>query len=104
MEMQLQLSGTGKNHRELAINIIQHLKQGRTRKTDPQVKPEHTTTIQNRPKASKSLQNHQEPYKYCHNHAKVATTILTLQDSSKTGHNQLAGSKSKQNLNNQLTD
>ena len=52
MEMQLQLSGTGNNHRELAINIMQHLKQDRTRKTDPQVKPEHTTTVHNRPKAS----------------------------------------------------
>ena len=52
MQMRLKLYGTGNNHRELAITIIQHLKQGKTRKTDPQVKAEHTTTIQNRPKAS----------------------------------------------------
>ena len=104
MQMQLKLPGTDNNHLGLAIKIMQHLKQSRTRKTNPQVKPEHTTTVQNRQKASNTLQNHQEPYKNCNNHAKVATTILTWQDSSGNGHNQLAGSKSKQNSNNQLTD
>ena len=104
MQMRLQLYGTGNNHRELAITIIQHLKQGKTRKTDPQVKAKHTTTIQNRPKASNTLQNHQEPYKNYNNHAKIATPILTWQESSGNGHNQLLGSKSKQNSNNQLTD
>ena len=52
MQMQLQLSGTGNNLLELAIIIMQNLKQRRTRKTMPQVKPEHTTTAQNRPDAS----------------------------------------------------
>ena len=31
MQMQLQLSGTGNNHQELAITIMHHLNQGRTR-------------------------------------------------------------------------
>ena len=93
MQMRLQLYGTGNNHRELAITIIQHLKQSKTRKTDPQVKAEHTTTIHNRPKASNTLQNHQEPYKNYNNHAKIATPILTWQESSGNGHNQLTGSK-----------
>ena len=31
MQMQLELSGTGNNHLELAINIMQHLKQSKTR-------------------------------------------------------------------------
>ena len=35
---------------------------------------------------------------------KVATPILTWQESSGNGHNQLPGSKSKQNSNNILTD
>ena len=93
MQMQLKLSGSGNHHLELALTIIQHLKQGKTRKTDPQVKTEHTTTIQNRPKASNTLQNHQEPYKNYNNHAKIATPILTWQESSGNGHNQLPGSK-----------
>ena len=93
MQMRLQLYGTGKNHRELAITIIQHLKQGKTRKTDPQVKAEHTTTIQSRPKTSNTLHNHQEPYKNYNNHAKIATPTLTWQESSGNGHNQLPGSK-----------
>ena len=80
MQMQLKLSGTGNNHLGLAITIMEHLNQSRTRKINPQVKPEHTTTVQNRQKASNTLQNLQEPYKNCHNHAKVATTILTWQD------------------------
>ena len=45
MQMQLQLSGNGNNHLELAITIMQHLKQSRTRNTNPQVKPEHTTIV-----------------------------------------------------------
>ena len=104
MKMQLQLSGIANNNLELAITIMHHLKQSTTRKTDPQVRPEHTTTVQNRQKASNTLQNQLGPYKYCHNHAKVATTIVTWQDSSTTGHNQLAGSKSKENTTTQLTD
>ena len=104
MQIQLKLSGTGNNHLGLAITIMEHLNQSRTRKNNPQVKPEHTTTVQNRQKASNTSQNLQEPYKNCNNHGKVATPILTWQDSSTTGHNQLAGSKSKQNSNNQLTD
>ena len=32
MQMQLQLTGTGNNHLELAITIMHHLNQGRTRK------------------------------------------------------------------------
>ena len=93
MQMQLKLSGSGNNHLEVAITIMQHLKQIRTRKTNPQVKPEHTTTIQNRPKASNTLQNLQEPYNNYNNHAKIATPILTWQESSGNGHNQLPGSK-----------
>ena len=58
MLMQLKLSASGKNHLEVAITIMQHLKQIRTRKTNPQVKPEHTTTVQNRQKASNTFQNH----------------------------------------------
>ena len=93
MQIQLKLSGTGNYHQGLAITIMEHLNQSRTRKINPQVKPEHTTTVQNRQKASNTSQNLQEPYKNCNNHAKVATRILTWQDSSTTGHNQLAGSK-----------
>ena len=77
MQMQLKLSVLGNNHLELAITIMQHRKQIRTRKTNPQDKPEHTTTVQSRPKASNTLKNHQEPYKNCNNHAKVASPILT---------------------------
>ena len=93
MQMQLKLSGSGNNHLKVAITIMEHLNQSRTRKINPQVKPEHTTTVQNRQKASNTSQNLQEPCKNCKNHAKVATPILTWQDSSTTGHNQLAGSK-----------
>ena len=91
--MQIQLKLSGNNHLGLAITIMEHLNQSRTRKINPQVKPEHTTTVQNRQKASNTSQNLQEPYKNCNNHAKVATPILTWQYSSTTGHNQLAGSK-----------
>ena len=52
MQIQLKLSGTGNHHLELALSIMQHLRQSRTRKINPQVKPEHTTTVQNRKKAS----------------------------------------------------
>ena len=52
MQMQLQLSGTDNNNLELAITIMHHLKESRNRKTNPQLKPEHTTTVQNKPKAS----------------------------------------------------
>ena len=72
---------------------MQHLKQSITRKTNPQVRPEHTTSVQNRQKAWNTLHNHQEPYTNCNNNAKVATPILTWQESSGNGHNQLAGSK-----------
>ena len=39
MQMQLKLSGTGNNHLQLAITIMQHLNQSRSRKTSPQVRP-----------------------------------------------------------------
>ena len=94
MKMQLKLSGSGNHHLELALSIMQHLRQSRTRKTNPQVEPEHTSTVHNRPKASNTLQNHQEPYKTSHNHANIATTILKRQDLSTTGQNHLAASKS----------
>ena len=45
MQMQLQLSGTGNNYLELAITIMQHLNQGRTRKINPPVRPEPTTAV-----------------------------------------------------------
>ena len=48
MQMQLEPSGTCHNYLELAIKIMQHLKQSRTRKTNPQVRQELTNTIQNR--------------------------------------------------------
>ena len=102
MQMQLKLSKSGNNHLEVAITITQHRKQSRTRETNPQVKPEHTTTVQNR---QKSIKNFTEPpYENYNNHAKVATPILTWEKSSGNGHNQLPGLKSKQNSNNQLTD
>ena len=45
MQMQLQLSGTGNNHLELAITIMQHLKQGRTPKINPQVRQGPTIAV-----------------------------------------------------------
>ena len=45
MQMQLTLSGSGKNHLELAITIMQHLNHSRTRSINPQVKSEPTTTV-----------------------------------------------------------
>ena len=51
MQMQLQLSGTGNNHQELAITIMAHLNQGRTPKTNPQVRQELTSSLKNRPEA-----------------------------------------------------
>ena len=83
---------------------MQHLNHSRTRSIYPQVRRGLTTGVKTRLKASNNLQNHQEPYKTCHNHAKVATSILTWQDSSTTDLKQLAGSKSKENTNIQLTD
>ena len=94
MKMQLKLSGSGNHHLELALSIMQHLRQSRTRKTNPQVEPEHTSTVHNRPKASNTLQNHQEPYKTFHNYANIAKTIQKWQDSSTTGQNHHAASKS----------
>ena len=91
MQMQLKLSKSGNNHLEVAITITRHRKQSRTRETNPQVKPEHTTTVQNRQKSIKHFT--EPPYEDYNNHGKVATPILTWQDSSKPGHNQLAGSK-----------
>ena len=52
MQMQLELYGTGKNHLGLAITIMQHLNQSRTRKSNPQIRPGLTTTFQNRLEAS----------------------------------------------------
>ena len=98
--MQLQLSGTGNNHLELAITIMQHLNQGRTPKSNPQVRPEHTTTVKNRKEASNTIKNHQEPNRTCQNNAKAASTILKSEDLTKDGHNQLAASKSQQNSKN----
>ena len=45
MQMQLQLSVTGNNYLELAITIMEHLNQGRTRKLKPLVRPEPTITV-----------------------------------------------------------
>ena len=45
MQMQLQLSGTGNNHLELAITIMQHLNKGRTPKINPQVRQEPTIAV-----------------------------------------------------------
>ena len=86
MQMQLKLSATGNNHLELTITFLQHLKQSRTRKINPQVRRGLTT-------ASNTEQNNQEQYQIFHNHANIARAILTWQDSSGKGHNQLAGSK-----------
>ena len=58
MQMQLKLSGYGNNHLEVAITITRHQKQSRAQETNPQVKPEHTTTIQNR---QKSIKHFTEP-------------------------------------------
>ena len=58
MQMQLKLSGSGKNHLEVAITIMQHLKQGKTRKINPHMRPRLTTTVQNR---QKSIKNFTEP-------------------------------------------
>ena len=54
MKMQLKLSGSGNHHLELALTIMQHLRQSRTRKTNPQDKTGLTTTFQNRLDASKT--------------------------------------------------
>ena len=51
MQIKLKLSASGNDYLEIAITIMHHLKQNRTRKTNPQVKPEHTNTVQNRPEA-----------------------------------------------------
>ena len=58
MKMQLKLTGSGNHHLELALTIMQHLRQSRTRKTNPQVKPEHTTPVHNR---QKSIKHFTEP-------------------------------------------
>ena len=52
MKMQLKLPGTDNNHLGLAITIMKHLKQSRTRKINPQVRSELTTTVERRPEAS----------------------------------------------------
>ena len=97
MHKQLQLSGTGNNHFELAITIMQHLNQSRNRKINPLVRQEHITTILNRKEASNTLQRHKEPYKTWQYYANLALTILKWEDSSTTGHNHILASKSKQN-------
>ena len=79
MKMQLKLPGTDNNHLGLAITIMKHLKQSRTRKINPQVRPELTTTVERRPEASNTLQKYQEPYQTFHNHANIATIILKRQ-------------------------
>ena len=61
MQMQLKLTGTGNNHLELAITIMQKLNQGRTPKIDPQVMPKPTTSVYKRPEASNTKQNPQVP-------------------------------------------
>ena len=58
MQMQLKLSGSGNNLLEVAITITRHRKQSRARETNPKVKPEHTTTIQDR---EKSIKHFTEP-------------------------------------------
>ena len=57
MQQQLQLSGTGNNHLDLAKTIKQHLNQGRTPKINPQVWQEPTTAVENRSEASNTVKN-----------------------------------------------
>ena len=52
MQKQLQLSGTGNNHLELAKTIKQHPHQNRSQEINLEVRPEHTTTVYNRKEAS----------------------------------------------------
>ena len=68
MQMQLKLSGTGNNHLELAITIIQHLNQSRTRKINPNMRP----TYHYRPEQTKK---HHKFYRTTKSHINTATTM-----------------------------
>ena len=67
MQMQVQLSGTGNNHLELAITIMHHLNQGRTRKLIHR-------SGQNLPLPSKRGQKHPTPYRTIKTHINPATS------------------------------
>ena len=103
--MQLKLSGSGKNHLEVAIN--HHA----ASKSKSELEKLIHRWSQNIPLPSRTDKKHQTLYrttksqnKNYNNHAKIATPILTWQESSGNRHNQLPGSKWKQKSNNQLTD
>ena len=68
MQMQLQLSGTGNNLLELAIIIMQNLKQRRTQKLI------HRSS-QNTPLPPRTDQTHQTPKRTIKSHIKPATII-----------------------------
>ena len=58
MQKQLQLSGTGNNHFQLATGIKQHLTIGITRLIIPQSRPKPTTNVKNKPEAWNTIQNY----------------------------------------------
>ena len=68
MQMQLQLSGTGNKHQELAITIMQHLNKGRTRRLIQR-------SGQNLPLPSKRGQKHPTPYRTIKTHINPATSL-----------------------------
>ena len=72
---------------------MQHLKQSITRKTNPQVRPEHTTSVQNRQKAWNTLHNHQEPYTNCNNNPTAGNTIFKRPELFRTGYSYQTATK-----------
>ena len=96
MQMQLQLSGTGNYHLELAITIMHRVNQGRTRKLI------HGSG-QNVQLPSKTGKNHPIPYRTIKSHIYPDNTMQMQLQLSRTSHNHHAASKSMQNSKNQST-
>ena len=80
--MQLQLSGTGNYHLELAITIMHRVNQGRTQKLI------HRSGL-NLPLPSKTGQEHQTPYRTTKTHINPATSMQQQLQLSGTGNNHL---------------
>ena len=101
--MQLQLSGTGNYHLELAITIMHRVNQGRTRKLM------HRSGL-NLPLPSKTGQEHRTPYRTTKTHINPATSMQQQLQLSGTGNNHLdlakknqVASKSKQSSKHRST-
>ena len=82
MQVQLILSGTDNNNQELAITIMHHVNQGRTRKLIYR-------SGQNLPLTSKTGQEHRTPYRTIENHINPATSMQQQLQLSGTGNSHL---------------